>query len=149
MQVAQTQSYGPEARGGACKAEVVISDTEIDYIKPLRPNVMLVMSQPALDKYIADIDPETSVVIIDSTLVERVPAEIKRVVRIPATEIAEAQLKSRLAANIVMLGAMVKVLGNFSPEACRKAMQENLPAKVLAANLDAFETGYQYSEAQQ
>lgn len=147
MQVAQTQSYGPEARGGACKAEVVISDTEIDYIKALRPNVMMVMSQPALDKYVVDIDPVTTVVLVDSTLVERVPAELKHVVRVPATRIAETQLKSRLAANIIMLGAMVKTIGYIPPEACRKAMTENLPAKVLAANLTAFDIGYQYSEA--
>ncbi len=145
MQVAQTQSYGPEARGGACKAEVVISDREIDYIKALRPDVLVVMSQPAMDKYIIDIDPENTVVIIDSTLVETVPNNIKHVVRVPATEMAEIQLKSRMAANMIMLGAMTKVTGPLSYESCRKALTEKLPAKVLENNLTAFDAGYEYA----
>ena len=77
--VAQAQSYGPEARGGACKAEVVIDDGEIDYIKTLDPNVFIVMSQLALDQYIGRIDPEKGIVIADSSLVTDIPSNYRNV----------------------------------------------------------------------
>jgi 2-oxoglutarate ferredoxin oxidoreductase subunit gamma len=144
-QVAQTQSYGPEARGGACKTEVVISDLEIDYIKALNPNVLLVMSQPSLDKYVADIDPEKALLIFDSTLVEKVPENIKHRAGLPATQMADEQFKTRLTANIIMFGALAKISGLLTYDACRKAMAENLPEKVLEKNLAAFDAGYGYS----
>ena len=59
LEVAQTQSYGPEARGGACRAEVVLSDEIIDYTKTLNPDVFIAMSQPALDRYLPEIDSES------------------------------------------------------------------------------------------
>ncbi len=68
-EVAQTQSYGPEARGGACRSEVVISNEEIDYIKTIRLDALVVMSQPALEKYMGRIDKKNTVVIADSTLI--------------------------------------------------------------------------------
>jgi len=87
-EVAQTQSYGPEARGGACKTEVVLADGEIDYIKALHPDFLVVMSQPALDKYVSGIDPEGATLVVDETLVQNVPANIKKLVKVPATKIA-------------------------------------------------------------
>ena len=71
-EVAQTQSYGPEARGGACRSEVVISDKEIDYIKTMNIDTFVVMSQPALDKYFEKLDPDKTVVIADTTAIFRI-----------------------------------------------------------------------------
>lgn len=88
-EIAQTQSYGPEARGGACRAEVVISDQKIDYIKTMNPDVFIAMSQPAFDKYITEIDPATAQVFVDETLVTNLPDNIKNLYKIPATKIAE------------------------------------------------------------
>src|SRR5208283_3332381 len=102
--VAQTQSYGPEARGGACKSEVVISDDEIDYIKTRRLNALVVMSQPALDKYRRQVSPETTIVIYDPTLISSLPPEFKLAVAVPATAIAEQEFGQALFANIIMLG---------------------------------------------
>ena len=73
LHVAQTQSYGPEARGGACRSEVVVSDEPIDYIKAVNLDYFLVMSQPAFDKYSPDLDPSHSVVLADSTLGKKRP----------------------------------------------------------------------------
>ena len=70
--VCQTQSYGPAARGGASKAEVVISDAEIDYPKAIRPDVLLAMNQTSLDKYLADLKPG-GVLLVDADLVREVP----------------------------------------------------------------------------
>ena len=145
QQVAQTQSYGPEARGGACKTEVVISDVEIDYIKALKPNILLVMSQPAMDKYIADIDSENTMVVIDSTLIENVPEQLKRVFRIPATQMAENDLSNRMVANIIMLGAMVKLSGILTLESCRQSLNANFPAQAFEKNMAAFDAGYKFA----
>jgi len=146
-QVAQTQSYGPEARGGACKTEVVLADEEIDYIKALSPDVLVVMSQPALDRYVADIDPESTVVILDETLIQNIPANLKKIVKVPATMIAEERLGNRVAANVLMLGVVAKIAGIVGYEACRHAVRDNMPARFLERNLQALEAGYSYFSA--
>src|SRR5512147_872639 len=82
--VCQTQSYGPAARGGASKAEVVISDLEIDYPKAIRPDVLLAMNQKSLDTYLGDLKPG-GVLLVDADLVREVPQE--GAVAIPFTRI--------------------------------------------------------------
>jgi len=144
-EVAQTQSYGPEARGGACKAEVIISDSEIDYIKTIKPDIMVVMSQPALEKYIANVDSEQCILIIDDTLVERVPEEFKKIYRIPATRIAEENIGLRVVANVIMFGAFARISGLISSEVCLKALEAYMPSKVLKKNYEAFNDGYNYT----
>ena len=139
--VAQTQSYGPEARGGACKTDVVLSDMEIDYIKPLALNCMAVMSQPALDSYAASL-PDASLLVVDETLVETLPARFTNVHKLPATALAEEKLGMRVAANVVMFGALAKVTGWVTVEACKKALADTFPAKILEKNNSAFDLGY-------
>lgn len=145
--VAQTQSYGPVSRGGACRTDVVISDEEIDYAKALSPDVMILMSEQARDRYIGEVKPEESVVIVDSTLVKEVPAPIKKVYRVPATEIAEMELNQRLAANMVMLGAASALAGLFSREALESAVKDTAGGKYLEVNLRALREGYEYGES--
>jgi 2-oxoglutarate ferredoxin oxidoreductase subunit gamma len=145
-EVAQTQSYGPEARGGACKTELIISDTEIDYIKAIKPDVLVAMSQPALDRYVQDIDMEKSILIVDETMVSTIPANVKNVKKIPAVKFAEEQLKAKVVANVFMMGALVKLTGIVSSESCKKAIAENMPAKTVDLNLAAFDAGVQYAE---
>ena len=141
MDVVQTQSYGPEARGGACKTEIVISDKTIDYIKVLNLDILVVMSQPALDKYGEDL-PEDGVLIVDDTLVENVPSRYQNVWRIPATDIAENGIGLRVVANVVMFGAIARITGLVTPEECKKALEDSFPAKVIQKNFDAFDRGY-------
>ncbi|MGA9756425.1 MAG: 2-oxoacid:acceptor oxidoreductase family protein [Desulfobaccales bacterium] len=83
--VCQTQSYGPEARGGASKAEVVISDAEIDYPKAIQPDVLLAMNQKSLDAFIVDLKPG-GLLLVDADLVKEVPAS--RSLALPFTRIA-------------------------------------------------------------
>ncbi|MHB1651312.1 MAG: 2-oxoacid:acceptor oxidoreductase family protein [Desulfitobacteriaceae bacterium] len=146
-EVAQTQSYGPEARGGACKTEVVLSDREIDYIKTLKPDIFVAMSQPALDKYVGDLDGEKSLLIVDSTLVDSIPSHLKSVYKVPATKIAEEELGLRVVANVFMLGALVRISGLVTYDSCQKALTENMPVRTLDENLSAFQAGYQYAES--
>ena len=145
--VAQAQSYGPEARGGACKSEVVIDEEEIDYIKTLNPDIFIVMSQPALDKYISRIDPEHGVIIADSSLIKSIPEQYKNVYMVPVTDIAEQKLGARIVANVVILGCFARISGYVKPENCEKAIVDNMAAKFHELNKNAFHEGYDYVDA--
>ncbi len=104
-QVCQTQAYGPEARGGASKAEVVISDGEIDYPKAIKPDMVLAMNQKACDSYCYDLKPG-GLIIVDGTLVKDLPTP--RAIALPFTHIARQELGKEMVANIVALGALGK-----------------------------------------
>lgn len=147
--VCQTQSYGPAARGGASKAEVVISDTEIDYPKAIQPDVLLAMNQKSLDTYLSDLKPD-GLLIVDATLVPEVPVD--RFIAIPFTYLAR-ELGKEMAANIVALGALAALTGAISLESMERAVlarvpegTEELNKKALAAGVDAAK---QYLEIQQ
>lgn len=141
-QVAQSQSYGPEARGGACKSEVVLSSNEIAYIKTQNLDALVVMSQPALDKYKERVRPEHTTVIFDSTLVAEISSEFNKAIGVSATQMAEEKLGRSLYANIIMLGALAAATGFVSLNALRKALEGNVPANTLATNLKALEHGF-------
>lgn len=143
--VAQTQSYGPEARGGACKTDVVTSSGEIDYIKPLNLDVMAAMSQSALNAYGSSLRDDGRL-IVDSTLVTSVPERCRDVVAVPATELAEKDLGLRVAANVIMFGVLARATGWADPEACKAALADTFPKKVLQKNIEAFDLGYFYSD---
>ena len=142
-EVAQTQSYGPEARGGACRSEVVISDETIDYIKPISLDTFVVMSQPALDKYKSSVDPEQTVVIADTTLIKQPPENIKQLFPVEATQVAEQEFGQALFANIVMLGALAAITDTVSEESLSRALEGNVPDKTLEKNRLALKRGYE------
>ncbi len=142
LEVAQTQSYGPESRGGACRAEVVISDEEIDYIKPMDPDVLVAMSQPALDRYLGEMDRARAAVLIDSSLVANVPDDIAHLYPIPVTDIAEKKLGRRVVANMVMLGALSAITGIVGFDALSQSVSETVPKKTVDLNLAALKEGF-------
>ncbi|MDH3390257.1 MAG: 2-oxoacid:acceptor oxidoreductase family protein [Desulfobulbaceae bacterium] len=121
--VSQTQSYGPEARGGKCKAEVVISSKQIDYPKAVQLDMMLSMNQASCDTYCFDFKPN-GLLLVDSGLVEQIPTS--RVVGLPFTEIAREVAGKDLVANIVALG----VLGYLCPLLSIKSLEAALAARV-------------------
>lgn len=147
-EIAQTQSYGPEARGGACRAEVVISDEPIDYIKTLDPDIFVAMSQPAFDKYVKEINVETADIFVDDTLVTEVPAAVKKLHRVPATKLAEETVGNKMCANIIMLTALVNMTKMVTIEALKTTISENLPAKLQAVNLKAVDVALDFCERQ-
>jgi 2-oxoglutarate ferredoxin oxidoreductase subunit gamma len=136
--VVQTQSYGPEARGGSSKAEIVISDEEIDYPKTMMLDLLLAMNQKSCDDYYKDLKPE-GILIVDSTLVDHAPAS--RVYRIPFTRIAREELKREVAANIIALGAITKLTRIVTPKAVEKAILARMPKDYKAVNLEALNAG--------
>lgn len=142
--VCQTQSYGPEARGGASKSEVVISDAEIDYPKALKPTVLLCLSQKACDTYIFDVRPG-GVIIVDSGLVPQLPTS--KVIGLPFTKIAREQAGGEMLANIVALGALAVFTGVVSVKSLEAAIAARVPKGMAAANLKALRAGVAAAKA--
>jgi 2-oxoglutarate ferredoxin oxidoreductase subunit gamma len=136
--VAQTQSYGPEARGGSSKAEVVVSDSEIDYPKALQLDLLVAMNQKSCDDYYMDLKPD-GVLIVDSTLVRQVP--LSRAYRIPFTGIAREELKREMVANIVALGALAVLTPMVSSRAIERAVLGRVPKGTEKLNRDALQAG--------
>jgi 2-oxoglutarate ferredoxin oxidoreductase subunit gamma len=140
----QTQSYGPEARGGACKSEVVISDREIDYPKLERPDLVGVMSQEAFEKYVDDIKPG-GVLIYDPDMIPN-RREIKgaKTYAVPAVKMAE-KLGKRIVANMVMIGSVTAASKILDPKAVEKAIVRFVPRGTDKLNLEAFRTGFDFT----
>ncbi len=142
-----TQSYGPEARGGACCANVVLSDIADDYPRVTHPDILVVMSQEAFTTYFPRLEGE-GMLLYDETLVE--PTDVAPGVTahsIPATKLAE-QIGKRIVANIVMIGFFTAVTGQVKYDAMKEAVLNSVPKGTEELNTKAFETGYQYAQDQ-
>lgn len=135
----QSQSYGPEARGGSSKAEVIISDEAIHFGRVMHPGTLLVMSQEAADKYSADCTPD-SLIITDSLFVENVPVSAHRV-DLPITRTAVSTCGKALFANIVALGAVAALTNCVSVESLTKAVLDHVPKGTEDANKKALAAG--------
>ena len=136
--VVQTQSYGAEARGGACKSELIISDREINYPKPTKVDLLLVLSQPAYDKYIGDMK-ESGVVVVDSSLIRYNKG--KGVYPIPITELAGEKVGLKVTANIVSLGIICSLTNVVSYEALERALLYRIPSGTEEINKRALRLG--------
>jgi 2-oxoglutarate ferredoxin oxidoreductase subunit gamma len=141
----QTQSYGPEARGGASKSEVIISDEEIHYPKVKNPDVFMVMSPEAFEKYVPDLA-EDGTIIYDSSLIKEMPERYKKAYPVPATLMAKEELGKVIVANIIMLGAVSAITGCVSREAIKKAVLESVPKGTEELNTKALEMGFEAGE---
>lgn len=134
----QTQSYGPEARGGKSKTDVVISTGEIDYPKATQVDVLLAMSQASLDEYLPSLR-EDGILIVDSYLVERV--EHEGAVGIPFTMLALEECGRKLFANVVALGAVAELTKVVQWESLRAAVLERVPKGTESINEKALALG--------
>ncbi len=138
-----TQSFGPEARGSACSAQLVISDEPVLYPYVTKPRVLISMSQEAYNKFAPTL-PDAGTLIIDDDLVN--PGEVGRGIKlysIPATRFAE-ELGARIAANICMIGFFTAITQMASPESMKKALDGLVPSRYMELNLKAFDRGYEY-----
>jgi 2-oxoglutarate ferredoxin oxidoreductase subunit gamma len=142
--VAQTQSYGPEARGGASKAEVVVSDAEIDYPKAMKPDVLLCLNQQACEAYIFDTRPGGTI-LVDSTLVPNLPTT--RAVSLPFTKIAREEVGSEMFANIVALGALAVLTDVVSIKSLEAALLARVPPGTEEKNRKALAAGLALARA--
>lgn len=139
-QAIQTQSYGPEARGGASKAEVIIADHDIDYPKVLAADMLLVMSQEACNKY-GSILKHGGKLLADSTFVTDAAVPGAEVISIAITKAAREELGSAMFANIIALGALVEATGVVSMESLTQAVLHRVPKGTEAKNQQALALG--------
>ncbi len=136
------QSFGPEARGGACSSQMVISDTKVLYPYVSKTDFLIAMSQEGYDKFIDELK-EDGTLIMDSDLVK--PETDKKIFGIPSTRIAE-ELGNRIIANVVMLGFLTAVTKVVSVEAMKKTIPESVPQRFIELNIQAFDKGYHYKK---
>jgi 2-oxoglutarate ferredoxin oxidoreductase subunit gamma len=140
-----TQSYGPEARGGACSANIIISDTEIDYPYVQEPHHMMIMSQGAYEKFVGRLRTGGKLLIDEDLVNINHPRRDIEVFSIPATRLAE-EIGRKIVANIVMLGFVTAVTGVVDYEAMKAAILDTVPPGTEELNMKAYNTGYDYGE---
>jgi len=134
----QSQSYGPEARGGAARSEIIISDEKIGYPRPIGVDCLVAMSQESFDSYRDDIR-DDAVIIVDPDLVKK--HDIGRpLYKVHAQQIAE-ELGNKIVTNIVMVGAFTSIFGMLRPEAVKESVIDSVPKKFTELNTKAFERG--------
>ncbi len=138
----QSQSYGPESRGGASKAEVIISNQPIDYPKATAIDCMLAMTQEACTKYHADIK-EGGILLVDSEEVKNVPSGKFKVLSFPIIGTAREDLGKVIVANIISLGLITELTGIVSHESIEKAVLSRVPAAFLDLNKKALQIGFE------
>jgi len=138
------QSYGPEARGGACSAEVIISDELIHYPHVRQPDILVGMSQSGFDKFIDQVKKQC-VLLIDQDLVQSrgIPMDC---FAIPSTRMAE-ELGRKMMANIIMFGFFTSITGAVSMDSARNAVIESVPKGTEESNITAFNKGFDYGQA--
>jgi 2-oxoglutarate ferredoxin oxidoreductase subunit gamma len=137
--VVQTQSYGPEARGGASRSEVVLSEGEIRYPKVIQADITLCMSQEACDRYGGQVR-QGGLLILDADHVTRAPTT--RAVRVPMTTLARDVTGRAITANVVGLGLLAGLTGIVSREALEAAIRDRAPQGTADVNLKALAAGY-------
>ncbi|MGA3087400.1 MAG: 2-oxoacid:acceptor oxidoreductase family protein [Terriglobales bacterium] len=138
-----TQNFGPEARGGACSAQLVLSESPILYPYVTEPDIMVILSQEAYVRFGHEIK-TNGILIVEQDLVR--VTDLKKEIQvysIPATRIAE-ELGKRMVLNSVMVGFFTAVTRLLEPDAVRKAVADSVPKNFRDLNLKAFEKGYEY-----
>lgn len=139
LEAVQTQSYGSEARGGECQAELIISGTPIDSPLADRVDVLVARSQPALARYIGRVR-RGGTIVIDPDLVDRPERDDVQVAEVRAAE-AASELGNEIVANMVTLGFLQETTGLFSAEDLDEAIEDSVPERFLDLNLRAAERG--------
>jgi 2-oxoglutarate ferredoxin oxidoreductase subunit gamma len=143
--VTQTQSYGPESRGGASRADVIINDSEIYFPEATHFDVLLALTQEAYDKYINDLKNE-GVLIADSTFVKNISVISSTTHEVNFTEVAMQELGSPLPTNIVSLAFLVRLTGLVTKESLETAIRANVKPAFADLNIKAMEIGFRLAD---
>ena len=138
----QSQSYGPEARGGASKAEVIISDDEINFPKVRKPDIILALTQKALDTYALDLN-ENSILVVDDSLHISDNIGVGKVYKLPIINTATNKIGKTMVANIVALGVIGEILQVVEIETLKEAILQRVPEGTEKLNMTALEEGVQ------
>jgi len=137
----QTQSYGPEARGGSSKAEVIISSDEINYPKIMRANILLCLTQNSYEKYVASLDKDGILIVDDH--VKLTGNESFKVFSLPILRSAHEKFETSMVANIISIGTIYELLGEdtIDKDIMIRSITERVPPVTVQKNIDAFEEG--------
>ncbi|MDZ7288998.1 MAG: 2-oxoacid:acceptor oxidoreductase family protein [candidate division KSB1 bacterium] len=144
----QSQSYGPEARGGASRSDVIISDEEIDYPKAISIDLLLALTQEASDKYTRDLK-KGSIVIVDSGFVTSLPKGDFKLYTVPITDIATKEIGKALVANILALGLITGLSKVVTVGAMETAIRARVPKGTEELNMRAFKKGLEIAASQE
>lgn len=142
----QTQSYGPEARGGASKAEVIISDAEIDFPKAGSADVVLALTQASYDIYAKTVKPD-GVIIADSTVEIDQMNKAARIISVPIIDTATHALGKGIVANIVAIGFISEFTGVVTRDSIEKAVLARVPKGTETLNKNALQEGYKLAQS--
>ncbi|MDD2717606.1 MAG: 2-oxoacid:acceptor oxidoreductase family protein [Candidatus Wallbacteria bacterium] len=138
--VIQSQSYGPEARGGASKSEVIISDEAIYYPKALKLDLLLCLSQDACDKFYRDLK-GNGMLVVDTTYVKSPPLH-DLIHAFPLTSTAIRELGKSISTNILSLGLLAGLVPQIDLEGLKTAVRKRMPPHIVEMNLKALDIGY-------
>ena len=143
--VLQSQVYGAEARGGATKSEIIISNLEIFFPHIHKPDILLIMTKEACKKYGNEIK-EDGLRIIDSFMVEDIQtSNTYQTYSIPFTELAERHFNTKVIANMIALGFISKISSVVTIDSLIKTLNYLLNGENLKKNIEAINYGYEYS----
>jgi len=145
VQVTQTQSYGPESRGGASRADVIIGNVEFYYPEAVNFDVLLALTQEACDKYSTDLKDE-GILIIDSSNVKNTPMLDSKVYEHPFTEIAQKKLGTILPTNILSLAFLVKITKVVSESSLKAAVCNSVKQQYVELNQKAMKIGFKLAD---
>lgn len=143
--VTQTQSYGPESRGGYSRADVIISDQEIYFPEATNFNCLLALTQEACDVYLFDLR-DNGILIIDTTFVKNLALAAENTYELPFTEIAQEKLGSPITTNILSLAFMVKITGIVKEDSLRQSIAESVKPGFVDLNHKAMELGFELAK---
>jgi len=141
-QAVQTQSYSSELRGGSARAEVIISDERVSDPEVRKPDVVILMAEDAVPRYLHKVRPG-GLVAVDSDLVKTLESGNYEILQVPATSIAEKEMGNIVVANLIILGALIKKTELLSVGSMEKAIEVSVPKKAITLNLTAFRRGLQ------
>lgn len=141
----QSQSYGPEARGGASKSDVIISDEDIDFPKATSIDLLMALTQEACDKYISDLK-NGATLIVDSTRVVSIPEGNFKIFSLPMIDTAREKVGKSIVANIVALGAIVEISAIVSKDAIENAVLARVPRGTEELNRSALAAGMEIAK---
>src|SRR3990170_4835534 len=142
----QSQSYGPEARGGASKAEVIISEEVIDFPKATAIDLQLSLTQESCNKYYKDIKPG-GILLVDEDFVRDIPQGNFKVIKLPIIRTASEEIGKAFVANIVATGAITAITGKVKIESVEKAVLSRVPKGTEEMNKKALRAGYDMAKA--
>jgi 2-oxoglutarate ferredoxin oxidoreductase subunit gamma len=139
---AGSNSYGSQARGSACRSEVILASAPVDFPHVLKADVLVALSQEAYERFLPEVHPEGAV-IHDTSQVKPLPGAVQHHVSIPATATALSDLNSRQVANVILLGAAVALTGMVSRASLEAAVEEGVGARFRDLNRRALQKGFE------